>query len=142
MLPELGLCDSLRRVRSLLLLPVLLAASCAPEGPPARTQQAEWRSVGSWSGRGNAQLGVFIIDGQQWRVVWEAKNESPEGQGYLKVTAHSADSGRVLEEPVDHRGVGRGVTKAFEEHPRRYYFTVTSANVDWTLTAEQPTVLR
>ena len=120
-----------------LLVLFLSSVSCKHQPPPVE-QSAEpvWITIGTWSGRGNAQLQTFPIDYAPWRVRWEAKNESPAGSGTLQVTANSGDSGRTIAEVVDTQGVGTDVTY-ITDLPRRYYLVVTSTGVDWTLTAEE-----
>src|SRR5258708_4670464 len=90
----------------------------------------------TWSGHGNQQLETFPIEHFTWRVRWETRNESPPGAGRFRVTANSGDSGRILAEVVDVQGVGKDITY-ITELPHRYYFVVTSAGVDWALTAEE-----
>jgi hypothetical protein len=48
----------------------------------------------------------------------------------------SGDSGRVLAEPIDTRGTGRDTVNLVLEH-HRVYLTVESANVDWSIRAEE-----
>jgi hypothetical protein len=119
-------------------VPVLLVflTACRSDPPQPAPSTATWRAVQSWSGHGSIQLETFAIETGIWRAHWETWNESPTGQGRFKVTAHSGDSGRVIAEIADHMGVGRG-TATVTEAPRRYYLTVESANVDWTISAEE-----
>jgi len=131
-----------RAVTWWLVLVALAAASCrARTERPAREPRAVWHRIGAWSGRGNAQLETFVIERWDWRVQWQTRNENPPGQGRLVVTAHSADSGRVIAEPIDVTGVGQD-TEYLSEQPRRYYLVVDSANLDWSLTVEEPTVIQ
>jgi hypothetical protein len=105
----------------------------------ARQEQPEtvWKTIGTWSGHGNAQLETFPIERFTWRVRWETKNESPAGAGTFHVTANSGDSGRILADVVNMTGVDKGLSYV-TELPHRYYLVVTSAGVDWTVTAEEP----
>ena len=127
--------------RRVLLLAVLAAglfsSSCEYAPPPAeKPTERVWKEVGTWSGHGNQQLETFPIEHFTWRVKWETKNESPAGAGRFHVTANSGDSGRILAEVADIKGVDKDVTY-ITELPHRYYFVVTSEGVDWTLTAEE-----
>jgi hypothetical protein len=124
----------MRRI-PLVVLAMLVTTTCS-YAPPPRERTATWQAVGTWSGRGSILLGTFTIDSGDWRVLWEAKNEAAPGAGRLEVTLHSADSGRHLADVVKQTGVGRG-TVPMTEHARRFYLSVDSVNVDWTLTAEQ-----
>ncbi|MDR1990669.1 MAG: hypothetical protein LBQ09_10625 [Acidobacteriaceae bacterium] len=131
------------RTRVLLLVlmcDVVLAGCRQPPAsrPPARAEQdVVWNTIGTWSGHGNAQLETFPIERLTWRVRWSTSHESPAGSGYLYVTANSGDSGRIMAELIDTEGVGSDVAY-ITELPHRYYLVVTSANLDWTLTAEEP----
>ena len=71
-----------------------------------------------------------------WRVRWETRNETSPGTGRFHLTANSGDSGRILAEVADVRGVAQDLSY-ITELPRRYYFVVTSAGVDWSITAEE-----
>jgi len=103
---------------------------------PRREQIAGWKSIATFSGRGDAQLETFPIEGWTWRVRWETRNELPPGSGTFKATAHSGDSGRQLAEIAEVRGVDHDTTYV-TELPHRYYLVVKSANVDWTMVVEE-----
>jgi hypothetical protein len=118
---------------------LLLITACRGEPPsaaPPPESVAGWRRIATFSGRGNAQLETFPIEGWTWRVQWETRNESPPGTGVFKATAHSGDSGRLLAEIADVRGIDRD-TSYVTELPHRYYLVVKSANVDWTMVVEE-----
>ena len=95
-----------------------------------------WRQLGTWSGRGNSQTGSFTVETGALRLRWEARNESPAGSGRLRVTLHSAISGRLLQVIVDHQGVGQGLTP-LESEPRVSYLVVESQSVDWSIVVEE-----
>src|SRR5690349_17546596 len=91
----------------------LIAAACRVQ--PQRAVEAPqqviaWKSIGSWSGRGNGQTESFRSDSGALRVRWTASvtDRDPKAGGNLHVTAHSAISGRLLGQVVDHRGDGDG----------------------------------
>lgn len=104
--------------------------------PPAPERGVSWRAVGSWQGRGNQQLETFPIQAGTMRLHWETANPSGGKDGWLKVRVQSGDSGRVLAEPIDVRGIGRDSVNIVLEH-HRVYLTVESANVDWSIRAEE-----
>ena len=108
-------------------------------GPPKSSTRSLviWRNLGSWSGRGLVQTGPFIGESGTLRLSWETKNESGPGAATFKVTVHSDVSGRSLLVAVDHVGVGRDTTYDYED-PRAFFLVIESANLDWTLTAEEP----
>jgi len=49
----------------------------------------------------------------------------------------SGDSGREIMEAVDARGNGSG-TAEVGDRPRWYFLTIESANLEWTVTVEEP----
>ena len=117
---------------------VMITACVGP--PPAPERGLAWRPLGSWQGHGNQQLETFPIQGGTMRLHWETANPSGN-DGWLKVRVQSGDSGRVLAEPIDVRGLGKdSVSIALEHH--RVYLTVESANVDWSIRAEEATAAR
>ena len=123
---------------TIILLSAAILGGCRSE----RKVQAEpapmaWQKVGSWSGHGNAQTDSFDIGFSQCRVRWETSNEKPAGQGTFHVTVNSAVSGRELATAVDHRGVGHDLAYVGVD-PHFSYLVIESANLDWTVTVEEP----
>jgi hypothetical protein len=105
----------------------------AAKGPP----QMIWRSVGSWSGHGNRQTESFTSDSGALRVKWETKVPADgSADGTFRVTAHSAISGRVLQQVVDERGTGSGVDYVSQD-PHVFYMSVESAGVEWKFSVEE-----
>jgi hypothetical protein len=82
------------------------------------------------------QTEPFISDTGSLRLRWETRNETAPGTGLFRVTVHSDVSGRPLVLAVDTRGVGRD-TAYVSEDPRPFFLAVESANLDWTVTAEE-----
>ena len=127
----------LARARALVLLGVaLLSASCRDDGARARTPTVVWRKLGAWSGHGSMQTEPFISDTGSLRIRWETRHEAAPGTGTFRVTVHSDVSGRSLVVAVDVRGVGRD-TAYVTEDPRPFFLAVESANLDWTIEAEE-----
>lgn len=114
----------------------LLVSSCGGELPRPRESTVVWRKLGSWSGRGPMQTEPFISNTGSLRVIWETRNEATPGTGTFRVTVHSDVSGRPLLVAVDTRGVGRD-TAYVTEDPRSFFLAVESANLDWTVAAEE-----
>jgi hypothetical protein len=114
----------------------LLDVSCGRDAPRAQTSTVVWRKLGSWSGHGPMQTDPFISDTGSLRLQWETRNETGTGAGIFRVTVHSDVSGRPLLLAVDARGVGRD-TAYVTEDPRSFFLSVESANLDWTLMAEE-----
>ena len=124
------------RAGAVLISLALLLLSCGDEAPPARTAAVVWRPLGSWSGRGSMQTDPFISDTGSLRLRWETTNEAAPGTGSFRVTVHSDVSGRPLVLAVEARGVGRDTAYVIED-PRSFFLAVESANVDWTVAADE-----
>lgn len=128
---------SIRRLVATALL--VASAACETRSPPRdHTPNAStaWRTLGSWSGRGNSQTGSFSVETGALRLRWETKNESAPGAGRFRVSLHSAISGRPLQTVVDQVGIGAD-TSYLEDDPRMSYLVIESENVDWTATLEE-----
>ncbi len=118
---------------------VALAACLACTSGSEQRQESRatiWRPVASWSGHGPTTLETFPIGAGRLRLHWTTSNELPQGGGRFKVRLHSADSGRVLEEPIDVQGVATGSKDLVDDH-QRFYLSVDSMNVDWSIRVEE-----
>jgi hypothetical protein len=113
-----------------------VAASKKEPEPPAKPDPIIWRTVGSWSGRGNVQTGSFSVETGAMRIRWETTNEAAPGVGAFRLSLHSAISGRSLQVAVDQKGVGRDTTY-IEDEPRVSYLVVDSHDIDWAVTLEE-----
>jgi hypothetical protein len=128
--------------RTFLCLLLTTAAIGAGDGrrvAPANAAIREvvvWRSLGSWSGRGNTQTESFTSDTGSLRVRWQTSHEVRPGDGTFRLTLHSAISGRPLVQAVDHRGVGAD-TSYVSEDPRVFYVVVDSARIEWSFTIDE-----
>ena len=131
---------SLHRVFAVLALALTAGACRRPAADQARPAQqvVAWRAVGTWSGRGNKQTESFTSETGGLRVRWTATAGSQPSlmAGKLRVSAHSAISGRLLEQVVDHRGAGSG-TGYVNQDPHVFYLMVESDDLDWTLSVEE-----
>jgi len=124
----------------LLLVLSLVAASCGKVAEPRQEDLVVWRPLGTWSGAGPTQTGPFISDTGTLRLRWETRNPgSPKAA--FKVTVHSDVSGRPLLVAVDHKGAGHDTTYVYED-PRPFFFVVESADLEWTLSADEPVAAR
>jgi len=127
----------LQRVIAVPMAWTLLTSACeTPPPPPPPKEVVVWKSLGEWSGRGNAQTESFIGLTGALRMHWRTKNEAPKGAGTFKLILQSAISGRDLQQPVDEKGLGEGTAYTAED-PRAFQITVQSANLDWTFTVEE-----
>jgi hypothetical protein len=123
-------------VKQAIVILAAFAAACTGADERQESRATTWRPVASWSGRGDTTLETFPIGAGRLRFHWETRNESPMGAGRFHVRLHSADSGRVLEDVVDIRGTSADSREILDDH-QRFYLSVESANVDWTLRVEE-----
>jgi hypothetical protein len=101
------------------------------------TPQMIWRTVGSWSGHGNRQTESFTSDSGALRVKWETTTPAGGGaEGRFQLTAHSAISGRVLQQVVEERGAASGVDYVSQD-PHVFYMSVESAGLEWKFSVEE-----
>jgi hypothetical protein len=123
---------------ALALLAAAAVSGCRREQVAAAkgAPQMIWRTVGSWSGHGNRQTESFTSDSGALRVTWEAKAADGGAERTFRVTAHSAISGRVLQQVVDERGAGSGVDYVSQD-PHVFYMSVESAGVEWKISVEE-----
>jgi hypothetical protein len=95
-----------------------------------------WHKLGEWSGAGNLQTETFTCDSGGLRLRWETRSEARPGAGRFTLSVHSAVSGRPLDTPVDHRGVGRD-TAYFSDDPRIMYVVVESKDIEWSFIVDE-----
>ena len=118
---------------------VLGAAACRAQadqaaGPAPKT--IVWRKLGSWTGHGNRQTESFTSESGTLRVRWEASDEGTAGPGAFRLKAHSAISGRLLQDITDQPGAGRG--EAFvQQDPHVFYVVIESSHVNWAFTVDE-----
>jgi hypothetical protein len=116
---------------------LLFAAACRDAAIPRPADvrrpggEAVWHALGTWSGRGDRQTDSFDVTTGALQLHWEAR-ETAAGAGRLRVSLHSAISGRPLQTVLDVRG-GGGADVHFEDDPRVSYLVVESEGVDWRL---------
>jgi hypothetical protein len=127
--------SSISLVAALVAVCVSCETRTAPQDPAPKSTTV-WRTLGTWSGRGNSQTGSFTVDSGAMRLRWETRHETTPGSGTFRISLHSAISGRPLQLIVDHKGVG-GETAFLEDEPRVSYLVIESENVDWTATLEE-----
>jgi hypothetical protein len=125
-----------------LVAAVLASCACSPRADPkpqAAARGVVWRPLGSWSGRGSLQTESFTSETGALRVRWEAR--PPEADSSLapslfRLNAHSAISGRLLQQVVDQSGAGSGVGYV-QQDPHVFYVVVESKQLSWTFTVEE-----
>jgi hypothetical protein len=136
-------------LRALLVVAIaaLPAGGCGAraEQPPKPAEPTiAWHELGSWSGRGNRQTESFTSDTGTLRVRWETTpqpGDARSAEGTFHVTAHSAISGRPLQEVVDYAGVGSGVGYV-QQDPHVFYVVVDSSHLNWAFTVEEAVAYR
>lgn len=122
---------------TLLAVASLLSACRSEHKAEAKPAAIPWQPVGTWSGHGNAQTDSFDIGFDQCRIRWATRNAKSPGAGTFHVTVNSAVSGRTLVDAVDHKGVGHGLAYVSVD-PHFSYLVIESAEVDWTVSVEEP----
>ena len=95
-----------------------------------------WRPLGTWSGRGNRQSDSFDVATGALTLALGGRGAPRRGR--LRVSLHSAISGRPLQTVLDVRG-GGGADVYFEDEPRVSYLVIESDQVDWRVTLEEAT---
>jgi hypothetical protein len=113
-----------------------VASACARTAAPSKKTVTVWRTLGSWSGRDNAQTESFTSDTGFLRITWETKGETAAGAGRFRLAVMSSISGRRLVTAVDVRGVGHD-TAYVNEDPRAFFAVVESSNVDWRFSVDE-----
>lgn len=133
-------------MRLVLLALALLIWGCADEPPAlgsattADTVSIQpivtWKRLGSWSGRGDGQTTTFFTERHEWRLNWEAKAATGDDESRLTVKAHSGDSGRVLDVPLDAVPPGAGSVRMVQD-PRVFYLSIEAGDLEWSLSADE-----
>jgi hypothetical protein len=129
----------LRPFVALLLVFAVSASGCRRQDVAAAraAPQMIWRTLGTWSGRGNRQTESFTSDSGALRVKWETAGAAgAPSPGTFLLTAHSAISGRVLQQVVEVSGPSSGVDYVSQD-PHVFYMSVESAGLDWKFSVEE-----
>lgn len=133
----------LRRDKSaglaVLLAVFSLASGACQSAAPRHKTKVVWRSVGSWSGHGDAQTDSFDIGYSDVRIRWETKNEKPAGAGTFRLAVCSAVSGRELTVAVNQKGIGHNIVYVTVD-PHWSYLLINSNNLDWSVSVEEQTM--
>jgi hypothetical protein len=127
-----------------LVAAAMASGSCSRpknQAPQRAEPGVAWRQLGSWSGRGSLQTESFTSDTGTLRVRWEAISTDQAGPakvapGTFRLDAHSAISGRLLQQVVDHPGAGGGVDYV-QQDPHVFYIVVESTRLNWRFTVDE-----
>ena len=117
------------------LMAASVLAGCGRSSRPPDEEVTVWRPLGAWSGRGLLQTDAFISETGLLRVVWEAHGDATPAHsnaGTLRISVHSAVSGRFLALAVDQRGAGRNTVYVTED-PRSFYLLIESSDLTWSV---------
>jgi hypothetical protein len=117
----------------------IVVSGCRREPVAAAKSEPQmiWRALGSWSGHGNRQTESFTSDSGALRVKWETVSTGTSAAaGAFRLTAHSAISGRVLQQVLEAQGTASGVDYVSQD-PHVFYMSVESAGVDWKFSVEE-----
>lgn len=123
------------------LLTVGSAVACtrAQANPtlPVRERAVGWRQLGSWSGHGSLQTESFTSDTGALRVRWETTAPATSGATpTFRLTAHSAISGRPLQQVTEFTGAGSGVSYV-QQDPHVLYLVVDANQLSWKFSVEE-----
>ena len=109
----------------------------ANQASPQRERTLLWRPLGSWSGHGSRQTESFTSDTGALRVKWETSATSPShSTAPFRLTAHSAISGRPLQQVVEYTGTGNGVGYV-QQDPHVFYMVIDAKDLNWKFTVEE-----
>ena len=95
---------------------------------------AAWHVVKRWSGNGIKTTESFEIENREWRINWETKNEPFAGAGIIQIYVYD-DSDNLVTLAANKQGTGSD-TSYVRGKPGRYYLTINSGNVDWSVSVE------
>jgi hypothetical protein len=118
--------------RLVIVVAVLVCATCSRVSPQAPQETTVWRPLGAWSGRAVLQTDPFLCNSGLLRVTWQARNASPSDPGSLRISLHSDVSGRRLAVVLDHRGAGNDVAY-INEDPRAFFLVIESTGLEWSV---------
>jgi hypothetical protein len=135
-MPRLRIRASGREIGQCAILAAALLAIACGSSKPASRDVVVWQKLGSWSGSGSRQTESFEGETGALRVRWEARSDARPVSGTLRITLHSAVSGRPLSVAVDQQGAGSG-TAYVNEDPRTFFFVIDSANLDWSFMVDE-----
>jgi hypothetical protein len=95
-----------------------------------------WKPVNTWTGRKSVQTESFPGQSGAFRIHWESRPDGTAPPGRLRVTLHSAISGRPLSVVVEHEGSGRDTAFATDD-PRTFFLVIDAQGTAWTVTVDE-----
>jgi hypothetical protein len=107
-----------------------------PNQAAPRARAVVWHQIGSFSGHGSSQTESFTSDTGTLRVTWETSAPASQAAVPFRLTAHSAISGRPLQQVVESTGAGSGVGYV-QQDPHVFYMVVDAKDLNWKFTVEE-----
>jgi hypothetical protein len=124
-------------LRALLLLLLLsIAASACRRDRIVEKQTLIWKPVNTWSGSTSIQTESFPGQSGAFQIHWESRPDGSVPPGRLRITLHSAISGRPLSVVVEHEGPGRD-TAFTTDDPRMFFLVVNAQGTAWTVKVDE-----
>lgn len=102
---------------------------------PVLSQEPKWVQLAKWSGSGMKETETFSTTQREWRISWELKAQASVG-GTFYVSVHRASDEELVSRLSGKPGAGKEASYV-RTTPGKYYLKVNSANVEWTIIAEE-----
>ena len=121
------------------VLTLLLLACCVSGCRRDKIVQREiivWRPVNTWAGRSNLQTESFTSETGSFQVHWVSKPDPGPASGHLKITLHSAVSGRPLSVVMEHDGPGEETVFASDD-PREFFLVIDAERTNWSVKLDE-----
>ncbi|MBN2462894.1 MAG: lamin tail domain-containing protein [Dehalococcoidia bacterium] len=108
-----------------------------PESPPEETtNEAEWNTVQTFTGKESKTTPPFHISGTEWRIIWTASAQQPE-YAVFEIIAYPQDKPGTIAKRISYSNGTPGDTVYIYEGGRDYYLKIIAANLsNWTITVE------
>lgn len=119
-----------------MLLATALAGSACRRERVIEKQALVWKPVNTWTGRTSVQTESFLGQSGAFQIHWESKPDGTAPPGRLRVTLHSAVSGRPLSVVVEHEGYGRDTAFASDD-PRTFFLVIDAHGTAWTVSVDE-----
>ncbi len=104
--------------------------------PEQTTNEAEWSTVQTFTGKESETTSPFHISGTEWRIFWTADVQSPE-YAVFDILVYSQDKEGVLTKRISYSEGTSSDTVYIYEGGCDYYLKVIAANLsNWTIMVE------
>lgn len=96
----------------------------------------EWKSITTFTGKGDKTTAPFYIASNKWRINWEVKAEVEAYAGFHFFVYPEGETAMYVES-ISHDGSGKDTTYIYKG-PGNFYIKVSAANLkSWTLSIEE-----